>query len=88
MSLSITSARQAQQLIEEGKIKKGAVIISVNGMFQVIGGDNMMTDLKEIIYDEETDTENLGMETYYWTAYDFVGNELAGSGEGFEDEEV
>lgn len=82
MSISITSSKQAAKLVDDGKIRAGSILSSVNGMFQVVSIDNLMTDLKEIVYDEESDTEQL-IGDYHWTYYDFVGTELIGSGEEF-----
>ena len=76
MSISITSALQAQKLIDDKKIRKGSIIMSIDGMFQVVDVVDVLVDLKEIVYDEDTDTEQL-IGDYHWTCYDLVKKELA-----------
>lgn len=76
MSISITSAMQAQKLIDDKKIRKGSIIMSVDGMFQVVDAVDYLVDLKEIVYDEDADTEQL-IGDYHWTCYDLVKKELA-----------
>lgn len=76
MSISITNAMQAQKLIDDRKIRKGSIIISVDGMFQVVDVVDFLVDLKEIVYDEDADIEQL-VGDYHWTCYDLVKKELA-----------
>ena len=70
-------------MIEDGDIKVGSVINSVDGLFQVVGVGRqvLIAELKEIIYDPDTANEILGDNSYLWTAYDFSGKEvLCGGG--------
>ena len=80
MSTRIKSAMHAIKMIEDGEIKVGSVINSVDGLFQVvgIGRQVLIAELKEIIYDPDTDTDTLGDHSYLWTAYDFSGKEVCG----------
>ena len=83
MSTRIKDAMHAIKMIEDGDIKVGSVINSVDGLFQVVGVGRqvLIAELKEIIYDPDTDTDTLGELSYLWTAYDFSGKEVCGGGQ-------
>lgn len=80
MSTRIKNAMHAIKMIEDGDIKVGSVINSVDGLFQVVGVDLQIpsAELKEVIYDPDTDTDTLGDHSYLWTAYDLSGKEVCG----------